>query len=148
MQTPHPFRIRKARTPEDVQQALAIRETVFVAEQGIPAMLEQDGWDDASIHVLAFYKEAAVATGRLTATTDRGGVLARIAVLPTYRGQGLGKRVVQHLEDLARHEGITTVTLKPHQYLESFYQTLGYETVPGPTTHAGAHALITMTKTL
>lgn len=148
MHTSDPVRIKEAQTPEEVQQVLAIREAVFVAEQGIPATLDQDGWDDASIHVLAFYQEAPAATGRMTGTTDREGVLARIAVLPAYRGRGLGKRVVRHLEELARREGFTAVTLKPHHYLESFYRTLGYETVPGSTTRAGSHALITMTKTL
>jgi hypothetical protein len=40
------------------------------------------------------------------------------------------------------------VSLKPHQYLETFYAGLGYETVPGSFTTAGPHPLITMTKSL
>lgn len=71
-----------------------------------------------------------------------------MAVLPDYRGHGLGKRIVQRLEDLARREGVALVSLKPHHYLETFYARLGYETTPGSFTTAGPHPLITMTKAL
>ena len=140
--------IEEVRTPEVLRKAQAIREQIFVVEQGIPRELEQDGQDAASIHVLALYDGAPAATGRLTMTSDREGVLARIAVLPDYRGKGLGKRVVQRLEALARREGLATVSLKPHHYLEDFYQKMGYATVPGSFSTAGPHPLLTMTKPL
>ncbi len=140
--------VNEARTPEALQQARAIREQVFAVEQGIPAELVHDGLDASALHVLALHDGVPAATGRLTISPEHEGVLARIAVLPAYRGQGLGKRVVQHLEALARREGLVTVSLKPHHYLETFYASLGYETVPGSFTTAGPHPLITMTKTL
>ncbi len=143
-----PITLQEARTPEALQQTRAIRDQVFAVEQGIPADLVHDGLDASALHVLALHDGAPAATGRLTISAEREGVLARIAVLPAYRGQGLGKRVVQHLEALARREGLTTVSLKPHHYLETFYANLGYETVPGSFTTAGPHPLITMTKRL
>ena len=140
--------IEEVRTPEALRQAQAIREQIFVVEQGIARELEQDGLDAASIHVLALYDGAPAATGRLTMASEREGVLARIAVLPDYRGKGLGKRVVQHLEALARREGLATVSLKPHHHLENFYQKMGYATVPGSFSTVGPYPLITMTKPL
>ena len=140
--------IEETQTPEALRQAQAIREQIFIVEQGIPRALEQDGLDTASIHVLARCDGAPAATGRLTIASASEGVLARIAVLPDYRGMGLGKRVVQHLEALARREGLSTVSLKPHHYLEDFYRKMGYTTVPGSFSTAGPHPLITMTKSL
>ena len=140
--------IEEVQTPEALQKAQAIREQIFVVEQGIARELEQDGLDAAAIHVLALYDEAPAATGRLTMASGREGVLARIAVLPDYRGKGLGKRVVEHLEALARREGLATVSLKPHHYLEDFYQKMGYTTVPGSFSTVGPHPLLTMTKPL
>ncbi len=147
---PHPAQtiFEEARTPEALQQARAIREQVFTVEQGIPAALVHDGLDASALHVLALHEGMPAATGRLTIAPNGEGVLARIAVLPAYRGRGLGKGVVQHLEALARREGLATVSLKPHHYLETFYAGLGYETVPGSFTTAGPHPLITMTKRL
>ena len=140
--------IEEVQTPEALRKAQAIREQIFVVEQGIARELEQDGLDAASIYVLALYDGAPAATGRLTAASDGEGILARIAVLPDYRGKGLGKRVVQHLEALARREGLATISLKPHHYLEDFYQKMGYATVPGSFSTVGPHALLTMTKPL
>ena len=139
---------QEAKTPEALQQARAIREQVFAVEQGIPAALVHDGLDASALHILALDDGTPIATGRLTLAPNGEGILARIAVLPAYRGRGLGKRVVQHLEALARREGLATVSLKPHHHLEAFYATLGYETVPGSYSTAGPHPLITMTKRL
>ena len=146
--TPPPIRIQEACTPEALAQARAIRHQVFAEEQGIPSLLVHDGLDASAFHVLAFHKGTPAATGRLTLTSNQEGVLARIAVLPDYRGMGLGQRVVHHLEDLARREGLVVLSLKPHHYLETFYANLGYETVPGSFTTAGPHPLITMKKEL
>jgi len=140
--------LQEARTSDELEQARAIRHQVFVVEQGIPAELVDDGLDPSAIHVLALHDGAPAATGRLTRASDREGVLARIAVLPPYRGQGLGGRVVQCLEDLARRENFAKVSLKPHHYLEAFYARLGFETVPGSSTAVGGHALITMVKAM
>ena len=148
MSNPDQTLFKEALTPDALAQARAIREQVFTIEQGIPAALVHDGLDASALHVLALHDGAPAATGRLTIAPNGEGVLARIAVLPAYRGQGLGKRIVQHLEALARREGLVTVSLKPHHHLETFYARLGYETVPGSFTTAGPHPLITMTKPL
>lgn len=128
-------------------QALAIRCQVFTDEQGIPAALEVDGCDSEAEHVLVLVDDQPAATGRLLAVTRREGVLARIAVLPRFRRQGLGRRVVAALEVLARRQGLTEVSLKPHEHLERFYASLGYERVGGVEV-VGGHPLITMCKPL
>lgn len=131
---------------EDLGTAQSIRIAVFVEEQGIPRELELDALDAEATHVLARTDDRAVATGRLT---GQGGVavIARIAVLPAYRGRGIGRRVVEMLEELAQHEGYAAAELSPHEYLEEFYAALGYRRVPGEEEVAG-HRLIRMRKEL
>ena len=75
------------------------------------------------------------------------GVLARIAVLPEFRGRRLGQRVIRELEAIAEELGARRLSLKPHRHLESFYLSQGYETTAGEETVAG-HVLITMVKKL
>lgn len=138
--------VRSVASDDELRQCQAIRHRVFVVEQGIPAHLDADGLDDTALHSIALEGDRAVATGRLVVSASYG-VLARIAVLPSHRRQGLGQRIVQHLESLARKRQLFELSLHPHQHLEDFYRRLGYQTAPG-TSVVGAHQLITMVKPL
>lgn len=139
--------VRPADSVEERRAVRRIRHRVFVVEQGIPAALDADGRDDDAYHLLACADGRPVATGRLIVTGDRRGALGRIAVLPDWRGAGLGRSIVAGLEDEARRRGLDAVTLEPHARLEGFYRELGYATVPGRS-RAGRHELITMQKRL
>lgn len=132
---------------EDIVEAWRIRREVFADEQGIPADLDPDGLDESAFHVLCRAGDAIVGTGRLVATGNGKGTLSRIAVRAAYRGQGLGRQIVQTLESVAVDQRLNALSLQPHEHLEEFYQSLGYHTVPGTDSVAG-HALITMQKEL
>ena len=143
----------QALTPEALQQARIIQEKVFAVEQDMPSSLVHDGAD--AIFVLAVHDGKAVATGRLQVEEEekRQGIIARIAVLPSNRGRGLGKLLVKRLETLARSKGLTKLVLNPHSHLEAFYANMGYETmqdsqhcVAGPSDTT--YSLLQMTKQL
>lgn len=137
--------ITKCMTPEDLEVALAIRHEVFVREQGIPENLDLDGNDQCAHHVLVYSGGRAAATGRVIVSASGEATLARIAVVQGFRGRGLGRKVVEELEAAAAAAGATTLRIHAHYYLETFYSSLGYETVSGIDFVAG-HKLITMTK--
>lgn len=148
------LQIRQAVTPGEIDQARQIRQVVFVEEQGIPAALEFADGDQNAIHLIAYGAAAgaaagpAVATARLVLLSAEEGAVTRVAVLPAYRGQGYGRALVEQLEVLAHTHHLTALTLNPHHYLERFYQTLGYVTVPGGEVEVAGHQLITMQKQL
>lgn len=131
-------------------EAHEIRHRVFIEEQGIPDELDIDGNDQISEHVLIREQEngPAIGTGRLTPISDKDAVLARIAVLPAFRGKGLGRQIIQKLESYALEIGITSLSLSPHAHLETFYQTLGYEVLLGQQETVGKYHLIKMQKNL
>ena len=137
--------IREVHTPEALEQAFQIRAVVFVEEQGIPLELDRDGRDEEAWHILALDGAAPVATGRLLPKGPRAGKIERIAVLPSHRGRGLGRCIVEGLEALAQKHGMRTISLEAHQFLEAFYHNLGYQTMPG-TVMVGAYRLIKMAK--
>lgn len=131
-----------------IAKAQNLRRLVFGDEQGFSTELDVDGKDEKSIHIL-FYAEnepEPVASGRLTIENDFG-ILSRIAVMPAYRGYGIGKRVVIELEKVAAEKRVKKLSLDPHDYLEEFYADLGYEKVKGDKQVANYH-LITMTKSI
>lgn len=140
--------LKQITSAAELAQAQAIRRQVFVEEQGIPAELEYDGADPNAIHVLAYQEDRAVATGRLLLEQDGVGVLGRIAVVASERGQGIGGQVVRQLEQCAAAAGVQRLLLHPHTYLEKFYTDLGYQTVDGGESTVGAHRLLLMEKQL
>lgn len=134
-------------TPLELEEAWRIRRTVFSGEQSIPNAQDLDGKDEESFHILIWDAaiEKYIGTGRLTPQKS-AAILARIAVLPAYRGRGIGKKLVQSLEQIAIEYGINHLILHPHKYLEGFYSSLGYIATPDPPYIVAGHELIVMEK--
>jgi len=106
----------------------AVREPVFVVEQGVPPEIEADALDPQCRHVLARDNEGrAIGTGRLTPQRTIG----RLAVLPEWRGQGVGAALLQALVDLARGLGHPVVELHAQVDAIGFYENFAFECV-GP----------------
>ncbi len=140
-----PITITEVSTAEELEQAQEIRVRVFEEEQGFPHELNVDGADQAASHVLVLDEGVPVATARLTIVAEGEGMIARIAVLPSHRGKGLGQHLVQELESIGRRDGLQTLSMEPHAHLEAFYRALGYETMAGSVDIAG-YRLIKMRK--
>ena len=105
------------------EQAKRIRFTVFVEEQGVPADLEMDENDAASLHALAYADGFAIGTGRLLPD----GHIGRMAVLQEWRGQGAGRAMLRRLIDAARRRGHREVELSAQVHAVEFYRTEGFE---------------------
>lgn len=115
---------------EQLNKAFDIRKEVFVKEQGVPLEDEFDEFDqldDRCGHILVYYNDQAVGTGRLR-IVEEYGKLERICLLEEYRKLGLGKVIVQALEEIAKEKGVIKVKLHGQTHAEGFYQNLGYET--------------------
>jgi len=88
------IRVKKVETDQELKEAFKVREVVFIDEQECPPEEEFDGFDDESIHFIAYISGKPVGTSRYR-TTDKGVKLERFAVLKEHRGKGVGKRLVQ-----------------------------------------------------
>ena len=126
-------------TDSDLETAFHIRKEVFVKEQGVPLADELDEFDNLSgrcDHVLVYYDEQAVGTGRIR-VVDGLGKLERICILKSYRKYGLGKKIIQMLEEIAKDKGIAKVKLHGQTHAEEFYKKLGYMTSSNVFTEDG-----------
>jgi predicted GNAT family N-acyltransferase len=74
-------------------EAFAIRRKVFVDEQHCPADLEYEN-DDVSTHFLAMSDGVPCGAARWRQTAN-GIKLERFAVLPEYRGRGVGAHLLE-----------------------------------------------------
>jgi predicted GNAT family N-acyltransferase len=116
------------------EAAHAVREAVFVVEQGVPRELELDANDAPSRHVLARdAQRTAIGTGRLLPD----GHIGRMAVLPGWRGQGVGRALLELLLDEAGALGMAALVLNAQVQACGFYRRFGFVEVGDEFFEAG-----------
>ena len=118
--------VRLATTPDELDNCLRLRWTVFVEEQGVRPSLEVDEHDKTdAVHALAAAKGIPCGTGRVIL---REGVakIGRMAVIDDVRGQGVGRALLAFLEDQARRRGARSFTLGAQVAARAFYEKAGY----------------------
>jgi predicted GNAT family N-acyltransferase len=120
--------------PDARAEASRIRETVFVAEQGVPREIELDEWDERCEHAIAYdAARGAIGTGRLLPD----GHVGRMAVLPEWRGQGVGGAILEALIERARARGMRHVALNAQTHAAPFYARFGFAAVGAEFIEAG-----------
>lgn len=107
-------------------QLRTVRTAVFIHEQCVPAELEWDGEDPHAIHALATELSGnPIGTGRLLLHGELAH-LGRMAVLPAWRGQGVGASLLLCLLDEARQHGASSVFLNAQTSAVAFYERFNF----------------------
>ncbi|WP_312100730.1 GNAT family N-acetyltransferase [Acinetobacter venetianus] len=116
------FSVKQGSWDQLQQDAKLIRELVFISEQNIP---EQDEWDDQdaiSQHFVVYDRNQPIATARLLVNNSVG----RVAVLKTYRGQGIGRLIMLQIIAYAQAQKRPSLQLSSQVHAISFYEKLGF----------------------
>jgi predicted GNAT family N-acyltransferase len=117
------FTLREADWAHDAARLAAIRRTVFIDEQGVLEALEWDEQDATAAHLLALADDGSpIGCARLL----QDGHIGRIAVLPAWRGRGVGHALLAAAEDAARARGHAVVALSAQTHAAGFYARAGY----------------------
>lgn len=107
------------------EEALRLREEVFVEEQGFSRALERDALDDWSWHVILYQEDRPAATGRIY-YQDGAYWLGRICVRKAARGLGLGDLLMRMLLFKAREHHAPVVRLGAQESAAGFYAKYGF----------------------
>ena len=111
-----------------------IRDEVFIREQGVPASMEWDEQDLNAIHFLALDSRNPVGCARLLPD----GKLGRMAVLKQWRHEHWGSRILNAVEEYARHElGLREIKASAQAQALGFYLRNGFSVRPGFYEDAG-----------
>jgi GNAT superfamily N-acetyltransferase len=112
-----------------------LRWQVLRAPWGQPRGGDADEGQEPTIHaMIADDAGRAISVGRLILKPDRQAQVRSMATAEPYRGQGLGRRVLEYLEQQARQAGVATIFLNAREEATGFYAKLGYQPVgEGPT---------------
>ncbi|WP_085521683.1 GNAT family N-acetyltransferase [Tuberibacillus sp. Marseille-P3662] len=126
--------------------ALNVRNEVFVHEQNVPADLEIDEFEDDSTHFVTYEQDKPIGAGRLR-HIDQVGKVERICVLKAYRGHKVGQAIMCAIESSAKKQGFHTLKLNAQNHAIKFYQQLGYDVCSDEFMDAGIPH-VQMTKSL
>lgn len=140
--------VREVRAMHDLREVIAIRRAVFTDEQHLTETVDRDPHDQGpgAVQVLARLAGEPVGVGRLHVWRGEGHI-AWVAVLPPYRGLGIGWEIMDALLGAAGRLGAQRVTLSAQTHAIGFYRLLGFRTV-GSTWIMGNIEHITMVREL
>ncbi|WP_074705193.1 GNAT family N-acetyltransferase [Nitrosospira multiformis] len=116
--------VRAASWQEDGLALRAVREAVFIREQGVPAELEWDEFDVICVHLLAMNPSGnPIGTARLLPDASIG----RMAVLGDWRCKGVGSALMDRLLKEAENRQLPSVTLNAQTHAIGFYSRFGFQ---------------------
>lgn len=112
-------------TAQLTEDAKMIREEVFVIEQGFAE--EFDKTDSQSKHIVLYIHNRPAATCRYYFDESKDCyIIGRVAVLPAFRGTGLGKKVMELAEKSIAENGGKNIQLSAQTRVQGFYEKCGY----------------------
>lgn len=117
------------RATETWQQAGAyyVRIQAMAKEYHITLRQEFDEHDGPDTkYIVLLDREFPVATCRLYEIDKDSVMLGRVVVLPEYRNQGLGSRVIKEAELWSAEQGYKKTILESRDVAVGFYEKLGY----------------------
>jgi predicted GNAT family N-acyltransferase len=125
----HPFTVSLVSWHDGEPLLRAVREAVFIREQGVPEKLEWDGLDEICRHALALnLKGDAIGSGRIVPPRGRATArVGRLAVLPEWRGQRVGTALLESLLEYARSVHYPQVMVHAQVQALPFYHRFGFE---------------------
>lgn len=126
------MKIKIAHNQKMLNQALTIREAVFINEQKVPICEEVDEFETIAIHYLVYnLKNKPIATLR-TRVYDNKIKIERVSVLKPYRGKKIGQKLMLHAEKEAKKQGYKVTILSSQTHAVPFYEKIGYKITSEP----------------
>ncbi|RKI43164.1 GNAT family N-acetyltransferase [bacterium D16-51] len=107
-------------------EAVKIRETVFVQEQGFYE--EFDTTDQSASHLVCYEQNLPIGTCRYFKGKEDGHyMVGRIAVLKQYRGKQIGSFLLNAAEQEIEKAGGKRILLHSQEQAKEFYKKQGYQ---------------------
>jgi predicted GNAT family N-acyltransferase len=119
--------IKQPESPEEFKQYYALRYRILRAPWGEPEGSEVDDIEDQCFHIMAVDNQKLVAVGRLQVNTADEAQIRYMAVENNYEGNGIGRMIVEALEQEALSREVNAIMLDAREPAVGFYQKLGYK---------------------
>ena len=121
-------------TTEELYEVLRLRSEIFVVEQNC-VYQDIDLKDQKAIHVLGYFQNELVAYTRIFKPGDyfQQASIGRVLVKESYRSRKWGYDIMgASIKAIEQDFLATTIKISAQQYLEKFYNNMGFLTVGEP----------------
>lgn len=119
--------IRRPNSPEEWDSYFNLRYQVLRAPWNQPRGSERNEGDASAEHFAFFENEQIIGVGRLDFTVNLGSQIRFMAVDDRYQGKGIGRQLMEHMENIARNKGCKETILHAREIALPFYEKLGYQ---------------------
>ena len=143
--------IEVIRATETWQQAGAyyVRIQGMAKQHNITLRREFDEHDTPDTKYIVLTDDSfPVATCRIYGIDEDSAMIGRVVVLPEYRSQGLGKRVMSEAENWIRDLGYNVSVIESRDVAVGFYRKLGYTVTDPNLVHGDTFDCLRMEKKL
>ncbi|OGK12235.1 MAG: hypothetical protein A2W80_02300 [Candidatus Riflebacteria bacterium GWC2_50_8] len=123
------LQVRCPQTDEEWRQYYHLRWSILRAPWGEPEGSERDERDNETEHCAVVSGDRVIGVGRLQMNSHDEAQIRYMAVAADFHGRGIGRKIVEYLEEKARELGAGRVILDARQNAVGFYLVLGYNVV-------------------
>ena len=115
---------------DELKKYFDLRYEILRKPWNQPYSSTKDEWEDQSIHILMLDEnEDAIACGRLQINSKTEGQIRSMAVRTDLQGKGLGKKIIEYIEQKAKELKLKTIILDARINAVKFYESCGYVVV-------------------
>ena len=86
----------------------------------------KDSFEDNGFHLIAIKDGKIIACGRLHFNSKLEAQIRYMAVEEHLQGQGIGKKILEILENKAKENNVTNIVLNARDHVIKFYENSGY----------------------
>ena len=118
--------LKQPESPEEFKSYFNLRYRILRAPWGEPEGSEVDEMEDQCFHIMATNNGHVMGVGRMQFNTEDEAQIRYMAVEKEYEGNGIGRMIVNTLEQEAINKNVSTIILDAREPAVGFYQKLGY----------------------
>ncbi len=140
--------IKVPHTKDDFKAYYDLRYRVLRAPWGQPKDTEKDDYEPISQHFMAVDEEKEKVVGAIKMFEKEEGVgwVSHLAVDSAYQEKGLGKKLMEAVEQAAREKGYKIIGCMSRLNTTSYFEKMGFKVAGLPTNYFGTTQVLWMEK--
>jgi N-acetylglutamate synthase-like GNAT family acetyltransferase len=142
--------IKTPKTREEFKTYYALRYKVLREPWGHPKGTEKDDYEPISEHFMAVDEKTGEVLGVIKLYEKAPGVgnFSHLAVSTTHQHKGIGRSLIEAVEDRARERGFKVLGAMSRVTATAYFEKYGYHVAGIPAPHLGITHLVWMEKEL